>query len=150
MSPVNCRTCCVLLAPPGQRDEAHVQLDRRGWTTQAVDAPLRALAELCLLERSRDSRRAWGHGEQEGLALVVVSPPSWLELDRLVSAARRYVPLASLWELQDGTMSPLSPAAPVAQPELVPPDDEVALPPPISREEIAMLLEGELHQEDQP
>ena len=56
MSAANCRTCCVLLVPPGQRDEAQVQLDRRGWSTHAVDAPLRALAELCLLERGRDLR----------------------------------------------------------------------------------------------
>ena len=150
MAPAESPTKCVLLAALGQRDEAYGQLDRRGWTAEVAEAPLRALAELCLLERSRDSRRAWGHSDQEGLALVVVDPPRWAQLSRLLSAARRYVPSASLWGWEQGTMKPLS-ENPAAQPPEAPsaapaPFDDALLPPPISRQEIAMLLEGDLQE----
>ena len=151
MAPANCRTCCVLLAPAVERDQAEQQLDGRGWAIHAVDAPLQAMAELCLLDRSRDSRRAWGHDAHDGdvaLALVVVDPRSWHELDRLVRAARRYLPSASLWELAGGTMRPLGPQPqPGNEPEVTAPSmTEPAAPPPISPEEIAMLLEGNLRE----
>ncbi len=160
MAPADCRTCCVLLAPAGQRVQAEKQLGGRGWTTQAVESPLQAMAELCLLERGRDSRRAWGHDDHEAaeaLALVVVDPRSWPDLDRLVRAARRHVPAASVWELRNGTVTPMggpaeavrppaSPTAPGAAtaPRAAAPDENV--PPQISPEEIAMLLGGNLQE----
>ena len=168
MAPANCRTCCVLLAPAVQRVQAEKQLGGRGWTTQAAESPLQAMAELCLLERGRDSRRAWGHDgpeAAEALALVVVDPRSWPDLERLVRAARRHLPAASVWELRNGDVSPLggpaevirppaAPRAPAASP--APPAPAAAeaaadlnLPPQISPEEIAMLLEGDLHEGSQ-
>ncbi len=161
MAPADCRTCCVLLAPAGQRGQAEKQLAGRGWTTQAVESPLQAMAELCLLERGSESRRAWGHDDHEAaaaLALVVVDPRSWTDIDRLVGAARRYLPAATVWELRNGSVTPLggppdavrppasppAPVAPTAAAAAGAPDENV--PPQITAEEIAMLLGGNLQE----
>jgi hypothetical protein len=144
----------VLLAPDTQRVQAEQHLGGRGWTTQAVGSPLEAMAELCLLERGRDSRRAWRHDEpaaDEALALVVVDPRSWPDLERLLRAARKHLPAVAAWELRHGAMSPLGAPAPPAEADrpvsrAAPPVDGDGRPPAISPEEISMLLEGNLHE----
>lgn len=107
---------CVVLAPRGGPGSAGIDqqlrslLQTRQWQAQALNDPLQALAELCLLERIRASRAGWEPTPpEEGLALVVVEPERWADLEAMLSAAWRYVPAATLWSYADGTLHPLTP-----------------------------------------
>ena len=146
----------MLLAPKGDRaqdcgDDIQSMLDHRGWIAHKADDALGALAELCLLERTQSLRRAWGLQTVERLALVVVEPQRWPQLPAMVSAVRRYVPKAALWSYADGGMHSLVAQVQaqetrqcVADAPNTPRDRTVEVtPPPISSDEIAMLLEGE-------
>ena len=99
-------TKCVLLASTANGSRAREQLDARGWAAHLSSDPLPALAELCLLDRLDEKRRAWGR-PTSGLALVVVDPSRWPQLPAMLSAARRYVPTAALWTFDDGRLTPL-------------------------------------------
>jgi hypothetical protein len=156
MPSTDCRTRCVLLAPKGDRaqdcgDDVQSMLDRRGWIAHEADDTLGALAELCLLERTQSLRQAWGLQTVERLALVVVGPQQTPQLPAMVSAARRYGPKAALWSFVDGEMHPLdapgSDQEPWRQDADAPPPAQdrtvEVMPPPITGDEIAMLLEGE-------
>jgi hypothetical protein len=153
------RTRCVLLAPMGDRtqdrgEDIQSVLDRRGWIAHETNDALGALAELCLLDRTRALRKAWGLQTVERLALVVVEPQRWPQLPAMVSAAGRYVPQASLWSFDNGGLHQLEPVAQKDEPRQREADAAPAAPsgrastndvapPTISGDEIAMLLEGE-------
>ena len=159
MPSIEGRTRCVLLTPTGGGGEPlRTLLDRRTagqWEAHEADEPLAAFAELCLLDRTQKSRVGWGQQQVEGLALVVVEPTRWPQLDAMLAAARRYVPQADLWSYVDGTLSPLASGhEPVTQPTAKdtgpthraaseskpsPPSDT----PQITQEEIAMLLDND-------
>ncbi len=154
MPSIDCRTRCVLLAPKGDRaqdcgKDVQLMLDRRGWIAHEADDALGALAELCLLERTQSLRQAWGLQTVERLALVVVEPQQWPQLPAMVSAARRYVPKAALWSFVDGGLHPLDAQGGDPEPwrqdaDAPPParDRTVEVtPPPITGDEIAMLLD---------
>lgn len=156
MSQPQSPTRCVLLVPKGGRASARGRrlkelLDRRGWQAHEANETLAALAELCLLDRARSSRRSWGLPDAGDLAMVVVQPPSWPQVEELLAAARRYVPRAALWSYDGGALHPLSPPPPqAAQPEAAPAatgrpktNHQAAAPeqPFISRQEIDMLLQ---------
>jgi hypothetical protein len=103
----------VLLAPKGDRGQGRGEvlqalLDRRGWIAHETSDLLEALAELCLLQRTLASRRAWGLTPAEQLALVVVEPRRWPQLAAMLAAARRYVPQASVWSFVDGGLHSLA------------------------------------------
>lgn len=144
----------MLLAPKGDRaqdcgQDVQLMLDRRGWIAHEADDALGALAELCLLERTQSLRQAWGLQTVERLALVVVDPQQWPQLPAMVSAARRYVPKAALWSFVDGELHPLcaqdrQDEPPNREADAPPParDRTVEVtPPPITGDEIAMLLD---------
>ncbi len=156
MPSTDCRTICVLLAPKGDRaqdcgKDVQLMLDRRGWIAHEANDALGALTELCLLERTQSLRQAWGLQTVERLALVVVAPQRWPQLPAMVSAARRYVPKVTLWSFVDGGLHPLDAEARedetrqrAADAPSVGRDRTVEVaPPPVSGDEIAMLLEGE-------
>jgi hypothetical protein len=156
MSSTDSRTRCVLLAPQGDRaqdrgEDIQSLLDRRGWFAHEADDALGALAELCLLERTQTLRQAWGLQTVEQLALIVVEPQRWPQLQEMLSAVRRYVPKATVWSFANNGLQPLGPAARVDEirrPETdappVPPERTTEVTPPlISSDEIAMLLESE-------
>ncbi len=106
---------CVVLAPKGGPGSAGIDqqlrslLQTRQWQAQALNDPLHALAELCLLDRIRASGAGWELQQPEGLTLVVVEPEGWADLDAMLSAAWRYVPAAALWSYADGALHPLTP-----------------------------------------
>lgn len=159
MPSIEGRTRFVLLTRTGGGGEPlPTLLDRRTagqWQAHEADDPLAALAELCLLDRTQKSRVGWGQQQIEGLALVVVEPTRWPQLDAMLAAARRYVPQADLWSYVDGTLCPLASGhEPVTQPTAKdkdpthraaseskpsPPSDT----PQITQEEIAMLLDND-------
>ncbi len=152
----DCRTRCVLLAPKGDRDQGRGEilrslLDRRGWIAHEANDPLAALAELCVLQRTQASRRAWGLTPAESLALVVVEPKCWPQLEAMLAAARRYLPQADQWSFVNGGLHPIGADGPGSEPRrreaeappAVPDGTDDVSPPPVSGEEIAMLLEGE-------
>jgi hypothetical protein len=149
----------VLLAPtgaraPGRDDGARVLLEGRGWVVREAGDPLGAMAELCLLDRTRVMREEWGLQTVEALALVVVEPTRWPNLPALVSAVSRYVPQAKLWSVSGDDLNPLGPdarpdipartesgPAPRVAPQRT--DEEAISGPLVTGDEIAMLLEGE-------
>ena len=156
MPSTDCRTRCVLLAPKGNRaqdrgESVQSLLDRRGWSAHEASDALGALAELCLLERTQSLRQAWGHQTVERLALVVVEPQRWPQLPAMLSAAQRYVPKASLWSFVNSGLHPLGPTVPAGETRQsgtnAPPASRdrtpEVTPPPVSGDEIAMLLDGE-------
>ena len=59
---------------PERRDAARVLLDGRAWLIHDADHPLGALAELCLLDRTRTMREEWGLQTVEALALGYHDP----------------------------------------------------------------------------
>lgn len=153
------RTTCVLLTPTdGGGEPLRTLLDRHTagqLEAHEADDPLAALAELCLLDRTQKSSVGWGQQQVQGLALVVVEPTRWPQLDAMLAAARRYVPQADLWSYVDGTLCPLASGHElVTQPTAKdtgqthraaserkpsPPSDT----PQITQEEIAMLLDND-------
>ena len=166
-------TRCVLLAPVENGAGVCEQLRARGWIAHLTGDPLPALAELCLLDQLTASRRAWGHGAQETLALVVVEPSRWGQLSAMLAAASRYVPSARLWSYDNGTLVPLpadgvsdngpnagreadtpNAAAPPSYQRVSPSEaaspDEDDVTPPISADEIAMLLDPDFGDPGSP
>ncbi|MHC4775376.1 MAG: hypothetical protein ACYTBR_08930 [Planctomycetota bacterium] len=156
MPSTDCRTRCVLLAPKGDRaqdrgEDIQSLLDRRGWIAHEAYDALGALAELCLLERTQSLRQAWGLQTIERLALVVVEPQQWSQLPAMLSAARRYVPKASLWSFANSGLHPLGPTVPEGEtrrsgtnaPPATRDRTTEVTPPTVSGDEIAMLLEDE-------
>ncbi len=156
------QTRCVLLAPEGNCAEAQCVLEHRGWSAQVRGDPLAAMAELCLLERTLASRRAWGLETVEQIALVVVDPDRWRQLPQMLAAARRYLPQAAVWACTDGTLQPLFAAQDRPGPlhraagsndrDTDPVSESRATdvsPPSISPEEIEMLLDNDHRQEPQ-
>ncbi len=154
---------CVLLTPKrvGQPDANGIEQRLRGVLSSGgcqiheADQLLQALAELCLLQRTLDIRRA--HNDQpassrphDGLTLVVVEPSRWPQLDDMVAAARRFVPGATLWSFAAGRLHPLQPGpspdyppTPPTPTRTGPPDPDSVEPPDITTEEIAMLLDDQ-------
>jgi hypothetical protein len=73
------------------------------------------------------------------------------QLAAMVAAARRYVPKAALWSFVDGGLHPLDARDREEKPwkreaDAPPPEQDRTVevtPPPITGDEIAMLLEGE-------
>ena len=139
-------------------------LERQGWQALAMDEPLSALAELCVLERGRASEARWGRQAGEPPALVVVEPSRWPQLDEMLTAVQHYLPRVPVWTYADGR---LQPTTAIASPEIrdadqPPPPMEFAAdspvlgltpgpprgagepsPPQLSAEELAMLLDAE-------
>ena len=157
---------CIVLTPmPEQIDDRLKQLlEARNWHVRQTNVPLLAMSDLCLLERTQSSRSAWGLARSEGVALIVVQPDHWPELETMLGAIARYVPIVSIWSFDNGNLQCVSesmkneaaenetnaiskrqsdPANWDNQPE----DDEVA-DSHITGDELAMLLDIE-DQEDE-
>lgn len=174
MSTNDQETRCVLLASAANGAVAREQLDARGWIAHMSSDPLPALAELCLLERLDSTRRTFGRSAG-AIALVVVEPSRWPQLQAMLSAARRYVPTAALWAFDNGALIPLAVAEAsdngagrpgrAGGPNAAPPmayelptaseaptaaDDDETGSPRITGDEISMLLDGKFRDEQIP
>ena len=148
---------CVVLTP---RDAAMSEslrelLVERSWLAVAIDDPHLAMAELCLEDRARSSRRAWAPAPDQNITLVLDVPPA----DRtevgacgdLLAAVTRYLPGASIWAHRDGDLQSLrtgypengaGPTTPARPPRTRGERAEAAEPAAceITPEEIEMLL----------
>jgi len=157
------RTNCVVLAPnaEGVNEPLRSQLEQRHWTALTVGDPLMAMVELCLLERARSSRTAWGLSSVDGATLIVVDPNEWSNFGGMLEAIRQYLPTASVWSFEDGVLRCI--AAPTSDEALGhvgaaangQPDDDVEeaesepVDPQVTRDEIAMLLGDENQEPDE-
>ncbi|MHC4414098.1 MAG: hypothetical protein ACYS0G_02310 [Planctomycetota bacterium] len=86
-------------------------LESRGWQRHECHELVPALAELCVLERTQTSRDVDGLARAEGIALLVVEPARWSQLDAMLSAVRRYLPGVAVWSYADGSLRALEPPA---------------------------------------
>ena len=68
---------CVVLTPPGaaMSEPLRALLTARSWRFVARDDPHLAMAELCLEDRARSTRRSWAPEPEQNLALVLDVPP---------------------------------------------------------------------------
>lgn len=154
------RTNCVVLAPDAKSVDGRLQsqLEQRHWDALVTDAPLMAMAELCLAQRMQSSRTAWGLTSADGVVLVVIEPSHWSDLSVMLGAIKRYVPVVGAWAFEEGVLRCIAQAdrdevlGRVAPPPETRPDDDEedraseALDPQVTRDEIAMLL-GDENQE---
>ncbi len=117
------KTRCVVLMPPeGETDQGLVSLiEARGWEPVRLDDAHLAMAELCLIERTRDATDDCGQphpGEPEisgapatpGVLVLAapVTPERAMELKALIQAVGKYLPDTSIWLHVDDDLSPLS------------------------------------------
>lgn len=157
------RTNCVVLAPSVEAGDQRLrsQLEQRSWHAQIVGDPLAAMVELCLLERARSSRTAWGLSSVDASALVVVEPSRWSNFSAMLGAVKRYVPTAGVWSIEDGVMRCIAEASGdevlghVGLPANDNPDDDAenedaaGEDPQVTRDEITMLLGDENQESDE-
>ncbi len=157
------RTNCVVLAPnaAGVDEGLRSQLEQRQWHALIAGDPLMAMVELCLLERARSSRIAWGLSSVDGASLVVVEPSQWSNFSGMLGAIRQYLPTAGVWSFEDGVLRCIAEAkgdevlGRVGAPANGQPHDDVeeanseTLDPQVTREEIAMLLGDENQEPDE-
>jgi len=116
MSNAEANACCVVFSPPGRGIDEPLsdQLDARNWRATPVDDPHLAMAELCLLDRTAQARRASGDADSGELALVIVPPQAGdapCNLKDLVAAVKRYLPDTSVWLYMHGGLSSLKTGA---------------------------------------
>lgn len=154
-------SCCIVLLPPGEAlaDDLRASLEERRWRPLPLDDACLAMAELCLAERSRATRRTLGNEDEAAseIGLILVAPewggtgPTWAALR---AAVLRHVPEASIWLFDGGELSALRGRASDHDRHRRAPDEEAPLPlgdeppgpttmsdpPHISRAEIEMLL----------
>ncbi len=142
---------CIVLTPKPEQisDELKQLLEARNWHVRQTNVPLLAMSDLCLLDRTQASRSAWGLPRSEGLALIVVEPEHWPDLQIMLMAIARYVPVVSIWSYENGKLQCVSEPTGNNQShdefEIDPetdPDDDVA-DSHISGDELAMLLDIE-------
>ena len=148
--------CIVLTPKPEQVNEELKQLlEARNWHVRQTNVPLLALSDLCLLERTQASRSAWGLSRCEGVALIVVDPDNWPELQAMLGAIAQYLPIVSIWSFENGKLQCVSQPIENNQPHdkefenvpVIEHDDDVT-DLHISGDELTMLLDIE-DQENQ-
>ena len=152
---------CVVLAPVDQPVDPmlHAMLSEKNWSARVEHDPRMAMAEACLARRERQLRAAWQTHSGLIPGLVILSHPRADEVDSMRTAMERHVPDIPIWTVQNHTLEPLNDAArasnqiqqeqvdsqttlPDDPPALVfHPGDEQFAPEPLSREEVAMLLQ---------
>src|SRR5688572_14735153 len=97
----------------GLSPELKAIFSARDWFAVEQNDPNLAMAELCLRERAQTARAAWGLQRMEQLALVVLEPQKWLQLDELATAVRTYIRCATIWTVAENEVIPLG--APIVQ-----------------------------------
>jgi hypothetical protein len=116
-------TLCVVstTAETPMDAELDITLRQRGWQVIVRDDPHLAMAELCLQQRSLQSRAGWASGREQ-LALVVLSPggPPAEPQQALIGAARRYLPDVASWLYAGGDLVPLHAGGPPPAPPAAP------------------------------
>ncbi len=152
---------CVVLAPVDRQIDSrlHVLLSDRGWAARIEHDPRMAMAEACLARRELQLRAAWQTYSGLIPGLVILSHPEADQVDAMRTAMDRHVPDIPIWSAQNHSLEPLNDAArtctqiqqngpdPLMEdrenpPALVfHPGDESFSPEPLSREEVAMLLQ---------
>ena len=157
------RTNCVVLAPNAEAVDERLrsQLEQRHWHALMAGDPLMAMVELCLLERARSSRTAWGLSSVDGATLVVVEPDRWSSFSAMLDAIKHYLPTAGVWSFEDGVLRCIAEAngdevlGRVVAPANGQPVDDVEeadsemVDPQVTRDEIAMLLGDENQEPDE-
>ena len=157
------RTNCVVLAlnAEGVDDGLRSQLEQRHWHALIAGDPLLAMVELCLLERARSSRTAWGLSSVDGVTLVVVEPDQCSNFGGLLGGIRQYLPTAGVWSFEYGVLRCIAEAnsdevlGHVGTPANGQPVDDVeeadseTVDPQVTRDEIAMLLGDENQEPDE-
>lgn len=114
MTPSKDWTRVVILSPPppagrGLTDGLKKEFATRDWFAVEQHDPHLAMAEVCLRERAQVARSAWGLQRMELIALVVMQPKHWPDLNDLVQAVRQFVPSASIWSIgDDDVIEPLN------------------------------------------
>ena len=144
---------CIVLTPKPEQidDELKQLLEARNWQVKQTNVPLLAMSDLCLLERTQASRSAWGLSRSEGVALIVVDPQNWPELQTMLGAIGQYVPIVSIWSFEDGKLQCVSEPIENNQshdeyetnPVIEHDDDDDVTDLHISGDELAMLLDIE-------
>lgn len=101
---------CIVLTPKPEQmnDELRQLLEARNWHVRQTNVPLLAMSDLCLLERTQASRSAWGLSRSEGIALIVVDPNNWPELQAMLGAIAQYVPIVTIWSFENGKLQCVS------------------------------------------
>ena len=152
---------CVVLAPVDRPvdPEVHAMLSDQGWSARVEHDPRMAMVEACLARRELQLRAAWQTYSGLTPGLVILSHPQVDEVDAMRTAMDRHVPDIPIWTAQNRSLEPLNEAARTATriqqddhqsnvgesvdpPALVfHPGDERFAPEPLSREEVAMLLQ---------
>lgn len=152
---------CIVLAPMDRQVDprVHALLSDRGWSAHIEHDPRLAMAEACLARRELQLRAAWQTYSGQVPGLLLLSHPEADQVDAMRAAMARHVPDIPIWTLQNGLLEPLNDAARVTardvhEPESSPvmpgldspalvfhPGDESYSPEPLSREEVAMLLQ---------
>ena len=143
---------CIVLTPTPEQmnDELQQLLEARNWHVRQTNVPLLAMSDLCLLERTQASRSAWGLSRSEGIALIVVDPNNWPDLQTMLGAVTQYVPIVTIWSFENGKLQCVSEPLEnnqshdefVIDPVVEHDDDEVT-DLHISGDELAMLLDIE-------
>src|SRR5215510_1021765 len=92
-------TRVVVLTPPPSKGAGLTEglkklFAARDWFAVEQQDPYLAMAELCLRERAQVARSAWGLQRMELIALVVLQPAQWPQLQQLVDAVHQFVPSA--------------------------------------------------------
>ena len=152
---------CVVLAPMDRQVDSrlHALLSEQGWSARIEHDPRMAMAEACLARRELQLRAAWQTYAGLIPGLVILSHPEADEVDAMRTAMNRHVPDIPIWSAQNHSLEPLNDAARASAqikakdttsapavmddpPALVfHPGDEQFTPEPLSREEVAMLLQ---------
>ncbi|MCH8824473.1 MAG: hypothetical protein IH984_13315 [Planctomycetes bacterium] len=101
---------CIVLTPKPEHvnEELKQLLEARNWHVRQTNVPLLAMSDLCLLERTQASRSAWGLSRSEGIALIVVEPEHWPELQTMLGAIAQYLPIVSIWSYEKGKLQCVS------------------------------------------
>ncbi|MCA9291996.1 MAG: hypothetical protein KDA25_12765 [Phycisphaerales bacterium] len=91
--------CVVLTRRVGDDRLASVRAlaAERGWRLIEAAHPVTAMAQLCLLDRARASRRAADLEHPERVGLLIDGPTASREIEMLLEAAHRYGLATDLW-----------------------------------------------------
>ena len=97
---------CIVLTPKPEQIDTELQqlLEARKWLVRQTNVPLLAMADLCLLDRTQASRSAWGLPHNEGVVLIIVDADHLPELQTMLLAINRYVPIVSIWSFDNGIL----------------------------------------------
>lgn len=160
MQPTAERTLCFLLTPERGPEESALRArpETAAWTILPQDDAHATMAELCLRDRARAARSAWGLRPVDHLALVVAEPEAWdddaPDIEHLIGAVPRYLPSVTVLTWASGRLvsraGPSLAASPAVEPTRPAPEPVSTAPRRTRAAAPALRLSGPMDPETKP